>query len=147
MNQTTTLKLYGHKYSGHCHSIQLYLSLLGIEADWEDVDLLNGAHKEPEFLAKNYLGQVPVLEDGDATIADSNAILVYLALRYDTSGQWYPSDPLPAAEVQRKTDGFTVFIVDLVVPLPGFVKRRAEARIMRTALEDLRRQVETAVTS
>ena len=32
--------------------------------------------------------------------------------------------------------------VDLVVPLPGFVKRRAEARIMHTALDELKTAVE-----
>ena len=37
--------------------------------------------------------------------------------------------------------------VDLVVPIPGFVKRRAESRIIRTALEDLRQRVEASVTS
>lgn len=33
--------------------------------------------------------------------------------------------------------------VDLVVPLPGFVKRRAEARILRTALPELKARVES----
>jgi ribosome-associated toxin RatA of RatAB toxin-antitoxin module len=37
--------------------------------------------------------------------------------------------------------------VEIAMPLPGFVKRRAEARIIRTALDDLRRRVEAAVTS
>jgi ribosome-associated toxin RatA of RatAB toxin-antitoxin module len=35
----------------------------------------------------------------------------------------------------------------LVVPIPGFVKRRAESRIIRTALEDLRQRVEATVTT
>ena len=37
--------------------------------------------------------------------------------------------------------------VEMAIPLPGFVKRRAEAKIITTALEDLRRRVEAAVTS
>ena len=32
----------------------------------------------PEFLRRNAFGQVPVIEDGEVTLADSNAILVYL---------------------------------------------------------------------
>ena len=36
---------------------------------------------------------------------------------------------------------------DLVMPIPGFVKRRAESRIIRTALEDLRRRAESSVAS
>jgi len=60
-----------------------------------------GAHKASEYLAKNAFGQVPVIEDGEITLADSNAILVYLASRYDDSGSWLPRDPVGAAEVQR----------------------------------------------
>ena len=77
------------------------LSLLGLPYERVDVDLLKGEQKQPAFRAKNPLGQVPVIEDGDITLADSNAILTYLALRYDASGQWLPREPLAAAEVQR----------------------------------------------
>ena len=66
-----------------------------------DVDLASGEHKQAEFLARNSFGQLPVLEDGDNVIADSNAILVYLARRYDTSNTWLPTEPAAAAEVQR----------------------------------------------
>ncbi len=34
--------------------------------------------------------------------------------------------------------------VDMLVPLPGFVKRRAEAKILHTAIEDLKKRVESA---
>ncbi|MCX2982864.1 glutathione S-transferase [Halieaceae bacterium IMCC14734] len=97
----TTIKLHRHALSGHSHRAQLLLSLLGIDATLVDVDLAAGEHKQAEFLAKNALGQVPVLEDGDTVIADSNAILVYLAERYDTSHTWLPTEPLAAAQVQR----------------------------------------------
>jgi glutathione S-transferase len=97
----STLKLYRHALSGHSHRVQLFLSLLNRNVEIVDVDLVNGAHKQPEFLAMNIFGQVPVLEDGDAILSDSNAILVYLARKYDPTGAWYPSDPVAAAEVQR----------------------------------------------
>ncbi len=95
------IKLYRHPLSGHSHRAQLLLSLLGLDAELVDVDLAAGQHKQADFLARNGFGQVPVLEDGESTIADSNAILVYLAERYDASNTWLPADPLPAAEVQR----------------------------------------------
>jgi glutathione S-transferase len=96
-----TLRLYRHPLSGHCHRVELFLNLLGLPVERVDVDLFQGAHKQPEFLAKNVFGQLPVLEDGDAIIADSNAILVYLATRYDTEGRWLPRGARAAAEVQR----------------------------------------------
>jgi glutathione S-transferase len=86
--------------SGHCHRVELLLSLLGLPYENVDVDLVGGEHKRPAFLARNCFGQVPVIEDGDVTLADSNAIMVYLVARYAT-GRWMPSDPVGAARVQR----------------------------------------------
>ncbi|MBF8748472.1 glutathione S-transferase family protein [Pseudomonas monteilii] len=95
------IKLYNFPKSGHAHRIDLMLSLLDLPAERVFVDLAKGAHKTPEFLAMNPFGQVPVLDDNGTIIADSNAILVYLASTYDTRGQWLPRDPLGAARVQR----------------------------------------------
>lgn len=95
------IRLYRHPLSGHAHRVELLLSLLRLPFERVDVDLKGGAHKTPEFLSKNAFGQVPVIEDGDVTLADSNAILVYLAARYDASGRWLPRDPVAAAHVQR----------------------------------------------
>ena len=97
----SNIKLYRHALSGHSHRAQLLLSLLGLDAELVDVDLAAGEHKQAAFLAKNRFGQLPVLEDGDNVIADSNAILVYLAERYDASNTWMPIDPVAAAQVQR----------------------------------------------
>jgi glutathione S-transferase len=95
------LKLYRHPLSGHCHRVELFISILGLDADLIDVDLMKGEQKQAKFLQKNSFGQVPVLEDGNVTIADSNAILVYLASQYDQQHTWLPIDPVKAAEVQR----------------------------------------------
>ena len=94
-------KLYRHALSGHSHRVELFLSILNIDAELIDVDLLSGAHRQPEFLSMNRFGQVPVLEDGDTILSDSNAILVYLAKQYDPTNSWLPTDAVTAAEVQR----------------------------------------------
>ncbi len=95
------IRLYRHPLSGHAHRVELFLSLLGLPYELADVDLKGGEHKSAAFLAKNPFGQVPVIEDGDVIVADSNAILVYLATRYDTAGRWLPRDAVAAAAVQR----------------------------------------------
>jgi ribosome-associated toxin RatA of RatAB toxin-antitoxin module len=65
---------------------------------------------------------------------------------------------LERGDLMRKLDGSYVFEpvdddrthvtyhleADLIVPLPGFVKRRAEGRIMGTALRELKSRVEAA---
>jgi glutathione S-transferase len=95
------LSFYRHPVSGHSHRVELLLSLLGLQAEVINVDLMSGAQKKPAFLAKNPFGQVPALSDGDVTLADSNAILVYLATKYDASNTWLPSNALEAAQVQQ----------------------------------------------
>ena len=96
------IRLHRHVLSGHAHRVELFLSLLGLPCELIDVDMVRGAHKAPEFIARNNpFGQVPVIEDGDIAIADSNAILVYLATRYDPDGRWLPRDAVGAARVQQ----------------------------------------------
>jgi glutathione S-transferase len=95
------IRLYGFPLSGHAHRVALFLSLLDLPFETIDVDLPNAAHKQPDFLARNPFGQVPAIEDGDVTLADSNAILVYLATRYDPARHWLPGDAVPAARVQQ----------------------------------------------
>ena len=94
------MKLYHHPLSGHAHRARLFLSLLGVNAQLIEVDLAARAHKAPDFLKLNPFGQVPVLDDDGIVIADSNAILVYLAKKHGAEN-WLPEDPKGAAAVQR----------------------------------------------
>jgi glutathione S-transferase len=94
------MKLYFHPLSGHSHRARLFLSLLNVPHEIVEVDLMKGEHKSPEFLKLNPFGQVPVLVDEGTVIADSNAILVYVAKKLNKT-DWLPEDPLGAARVQR----------------------------------------------
>jgi len=78
----------------------LYFSLLGVPVELVPVDLAQGAHKRPDYLALNTLGQVPVLEDDEVVVADSCAILVYLSKKLGRT-DWLPEDAQGAARVQR----------------------------------------------
>lgn len=100
MTPTQALKLYRHPLSGHSHRAQLALSLMGLPHELIDVDLMKGAHKAPDFVKFSPFGQVPVLDDAGTTIFDSNAILVYLATKYDADRRWLPRDPKAQADVQ-----------------------------------------------
>ncbi|MFN0313834.1 MAG: glutathione S-transferase family protein [Burkholderiales bacterium] len=95
------MKLYRHPLSGHSHRVQLALSLMGLPHELIDVDLMKGAHKSADFLKLNPFGQVPVLDDGGTVVSDSNAILVYLAAKYDAAGRWLPRDAKGQADVQK----------------------------------------------
>lgn len=94
------LTFYSYPLSGHAHRVALMLSLLDVPHRTVDVDLRGGEQKRPEFLALNAFGQVPVIDDDGIVVADSTAILVYLAKRYGGEA-WLPVEPEPAAAVQR----------------------------------------------
>lgn len=99
--QQAPVLLYRNPKSGHSHRVELMLALLEIPYQTIDVDMANGAHKAPEFLAMNPLGQVPAINDNGVTLGDSNSILVYLVNKYDDKNQWYSSEPVNAALIQR----------------------------------------------
>ena len=96
---TTSIILYGTALSGHTHRVELFLNLLGLA--YRRIDAPAPVRKSAEFLGLNPLGQIPVLQDGAVVLADSNAILLYLAKRYAPGGAWLPEDPVGAARVQR----------------------------------------------
>lgn len=94
------IKLYTFPLSGHAHRVQLALSLMAIPHELITVDLRQGQQKTPEFLQMNPFGQVPVIDDNGTVLADSNAILVYLARKYGNT-TWLPNDAAGEAQVQR----------------------------------------------
>ena len=94
------MKLYDAAASGNCHKVRMLLSILGIAHEVIPINLLGMEQKTSAHMARNPLGTVPVLEDGDVTICDSQAILVYLASKHGGEA-WLPRDPVGQAKVQQ----------------------------------------------
>ncbi|MBV7266284.1 glutathione S-transferase [Erythrobacter sp. WH131] len=95
------MKLYRNPKSGHCHRVELMMSLLDVPYETVDLDMANGAHKAPEYLAISPFGQVPAIDDDGTTLSDSNGILIYLVSKYGDDAQWLGKDALEKAQVQR----------------------------------------------
>jgi glutathione S-transferase len=93
------LILHGTEFSGHTHRVELLLRMLDLPFRFEPAPA--EVRRTSEFRKFNALGQIPVLQDGELILADSNAILIYLAKRYGTGNQWLPEDPVGATRVQR----------------------------------------------
>lgn len=86
------IRIYDYDLSGNCYKVRLLLAFLGLDYERENIDFYPGRkHRTPEFLEVNPLGQLPVIEDGTFRLRDAQAILVYLASKYDRDGKWYPS--------------------------------------------------------
>ena len=86
------LKLYDYELSGNCFKIRWFLNILGIEYESVAVEFYpSKEHKSAWFKEINPLGQLPVIDDNGFRLRDAQAILVYIAKKYDSSGNWYPS--------------------------------------------------------
>ena len=87
-------RVFGDLLSGNCYKVKLLLCCLGVEHEWQHVDIVAGETRTPEFLAKNPNGKLPVLElPGGEYLAESNAILYYLA----EGTRYWPSERLQRA--------------------------------------------------
>lgn len=96
---SSEIVLHGTPLSGHAHRVELLLLALGLP--YRLAPAPAEVRQSAAFRKLNPLGQIPVLQDGDLTLADSNAILVYLVRRYAPDSAWLPTDPVGAAQVQR----------------------------------------------
>ncbi|GLQ55788.1 glutathione S-transferase family protein [Devosia nitrariae] len=96
------ITLYDFELSGNCYKLRLMMSILGVRYDIVPVDFYPGReHKSDWFLKLNPFGELPVLVDDGLVLRDSQAILVYLARKYDTTGKWFPvDDPALTAEIE-----------------------------------------------
>jgi len=75
-----SVRLYDYAASANCFKARLLLAQLGIAYERVPVDIFAGESTSPEYREKNPAGRTPVLElDSGETIAESNAILLYLA--------------------------------------------------------------------
>ncbi|MCV6584002.1 MAG: glutathione S-transferase [Marinibacterium sp.] len=94
------IRLHNYTLSGSCYKVRLLLGFLEIQHELVAVDFFPGQeHKSVEFSAINPLQQIPVLDDGNLRLRDAQAILAYLARRYDTGRTWLPDDPARFGQV------------------------------------------------
>ena len=74
------MRIYGDEGSGNCLKVKYVADYLGLTYAWEVIDVLKGETRTPEYLTRNPMAQIPVVEFDDGTyLAQSNAILRYLA--------------------------------------------------------------------
>lgn len=90
------MKLYSMVDSGNSYKVRLLLEKLSLAYDHIATSSRDGSTRTTEFLQKNPIGKVPVLElDDGRCLAESNAILLYLA----EGTQYIPADGYDRAKV------------------------------------------------
>ncbi|MFG1304577.1 glutathione S-transferase family protein [Xanthobacter autotrophicus] len=91
------LTLYSTQASGNSYKVRLMLAKLGRPFRLEEVDIFAGENRTPEFLARNPDGRVPLLDLDGRFLAESNAVLFYLA----DGSRFLPADAFDRAETLR----------------------------------------------
>lgn len=96
------MKLYYHPVSTTSRPVALFIAENKIDCEMSVVDLLTGAHYQPDYVAINPNRMVPVLEDGDFRLTESSAILKYLAEKINSPA--YPKELKARARVNEMMD-------------------------------------------
>ena len=87
--------LYGNRESGHCYKVKLALVFAELLHEYREVDLdVPFAERHEDFRAASRFGEVPVFVDGNMVLAQSNAILLYIAERSGKLGGELPQEQL-----------------------------------------------------
>lgn len=94
------LTLFAHPLSPHARKAHFVLEESGQPYTYQLVDLAKSEQKSAQFLARNPVGKVPVLQDGDFQLPESGAILRYVAENY-APGKLIPEDRQQRAKIDQ----------------------------------------------
>ncbi len=90
------MKIYDSKTAPNPRRVRIFLAEKGIQVPYEELDIVSGANRSPEFRKKNPLGTLPVLELDDGTcISESIAICRYFE-------ELQPEPPLFGTDARSK---------------------------------------------
>jgi glutathione S-transferase len=97
------LKVWGRRSSFNVQKVLWLVDELGLAHEHIPAGGSFGRLDEPSFRALNPHGRVPVIQDGELAVWESQAILRYLAARYGRDGFW-PDDPAERSRIDGWMD-------------------------------------------
>jgi glutathione S-transferase len=105
MTDDTTIRLWGRISSLNVRKVVWAAQELGLDFQRTDAGAGFGVTTTPEYQLKNPNALVPLLEIGDFTLWESNAIVRYLCARYgDAEHTFYPAELEPRFDAERWMD-------------------------------------------
>ena len=121
------IEVFGRANSVNVQKVLWCLDELGVPFERHDVGGLYGGNREPDFLARNPTGLIPMISDDGLDLWESNTTVRYLAARYGSGSLW-PEDPADRALADKWMD------YQLGTVFPAF--RGALLGLVRTPPED-----------
>ena len=97
------LKLWGRTSSINVRKVLWTLQAIGVPFERVDAGLSFGIVKTPDYLVKNPNAMIPLLEDGDFSLWESNVIVRYLCAKY-ANGTLYPKSIQQQFDAERWMD-------------------------------------------
>lgn len=119
------VEVYLDLLSQPCRAVHILLGCTDIPHTVRTVALRRGQNRTPDFTRINPMQRVPVLVGEGLVLTESDAILKYLATRYDVPEHWYPRQPVRRAKVDEYTawhhtntrlHAARVFILEVLLP-------------------------------
>nr|ASN63945.1 glutathione S-transferase epsilon 14 [Spodoptera exigua] len=131
------VKLYAMDYSPPSRACMMACEIFEVPFEKIPVNLFKGDHLTPEYLEKNPLHTIPVLEDGDFILYDSHAIMAYLADTYGKDESWYPKDVKKRALVNQKLFFNTAVIYRRLRNITYYVFQQGKKTLEQDWLDDI----------
>ena len=111
------LRIWGRKNSSNVRKVLWMAEEVEVPYETRDAGGAFGLVNEPEYRSKNPNGRIPMVEDGDLVLWESNAIVRYLAAQYADGTDLYPADPKVRAQADKWMDWTTSTIAAPFIPV------------------------------
>ncbi len=111
------LKVWGRKNSSNVRKVLWCAEELQVPYESINAGGAFGVVNEPTYRSKNPNGRVPMVEDGELVLWESNAIVRYLCAQYGAEAGWYPADAAKRAQADKWMDWTTSSLADPFKPL------------------------------
>jgi glutathione S-transferase len=96
------LTLHDYELDDGCYKVRLLLGMLALPHTKVAVDVHPGREQQSaRYLRLNPRGTLPILSDGEVLLHGAEAILAYLARKYDPKQLWLPAEPAAFGAVMQ----------------------------------------------
>ncbi len=111
------LKIWGRKNSTNVRKALWIAEEVGVPYETKDAGGAFGLVNEAAYRAKNPNGRIPMIEEGDFVLWESNAIVRYLAARHAPDSALYPTDLQARARADKWMDWTSSTIAAPFIPV------------------------------